>query len=71
MQLKEQKRKGETGPLKLHKVTSLPASHPESDDDDKKFSNITAQLPWERDTDLTKGKALLKGPVHRKKSTKC
>ena len=63
MQLKEQKRKGKTGPLKLHKVTSKPASHPESDDDDdKKFSNITAQLAWERDIDLTKGQAFLKDP---------
>ena len=62
--MKEQKRKGKTGPLKLHKVTSKPASHLESDDDDdKKFSNITAQLAWERDIDLTKGQAFLKDPA--------
>ena len=45
-------------------MTSKPASHPESDDDDdKKFSNITAQLAWERDIDLTKGQAFLKDPA--------
>lgn len=45
-------------------MTSKPTSHNEGsdEDDDKKFSNITAQLAWEKDIDLTKGQAFLKDP---------
>ena len=67
MQLKEQKRKGKAGPLKLQKVVRKPSgvgskNDGSDDDDDNKFTNITAQLAWERDIDLTKGQAFLKDP---------
>ena len=68
IQLKEQKRSGKLGPLKLHKVsrkqsTLAGSQYNSDDDDDKKFSNITAQLAWEKDIDLTKGQAFLKDPA--------
>lgn len=64
VQLKEQRKKGKNGPLKLQKITRKPRkSIADSDsDDDKKFSNITAQLAWEKDIDLTKGQAFTKDP---------
>ncbi|XP_045165814.2 transient receptor potential cation channel subfamily V member 5-like isoform X2 [Mercenaria mercenaria] len=64
LQLKEQKKKGKTGPLKLQRTARKPRkSTADSDEDeDKKFSNITAQLAWERDIDLTKGQAFTKNP---------
>ena len=64
LQLKDQKKKGKTGPLKLQRTTRKPRkSMADSDsDDDKKFTNITAQLAWERDIDLTKGQAFTKNP---------
>lgn len=64
-QLKEQKRKGKTGPLKLQKVARKPRKSVDGsdDDEDKKFTNITAQLAWERDIDLTKGQAFTQDPA--------
>lgn len=65
-QLKDQKKKGKTGPLKLQKVAKKPKKSVGGDgsdsDDDKKFTNITAQLAWEKDIDLTKGQAFTNDP---------
>lgn len=61
-QLKEQRKKGKPGPLKLHKVKKPKRGGDSDSDDDRKFSNITAQLAWERDIDLSKGQAFTKDP---------
>ncbi|XP_052781748.1 transient receptor potential cation channel subfamily V member 5-like isoform X2 [Mya arenaria] len=61
LQLKEQKKKGKSGPLKLQKVARKSKKDGDSDsEDERKFSNITAQLAWERDIDLAKGQAFMK-----------
>ncbi|KAL4226497.1 hypothetical protein ACF0H5_014482 [Mactra antiquata] len=65
-QLKDQKKKGKVGPLKLQKVVRKPRKSTGGDgsesDEDKKFTNITAQLAWEKDIDLTKGQAFTTDP---------
>ena len=69
-QLKEQKKKGKSGPLKLQKVAQKKRRDGGGDsdeDEDRKFSNITAQLAWEKDIDLAKGQAFMKDePVEKK-----
>ncbi|XP_052231546.1 transient receptor potential cation channel subfamily V member 5-like isoform X2 [Dreissena polymorpha] len=64
LQLKEQKNKGKSGPLKLRKVARRPRKDGDGSetDDDQKFTNITAQLAWEKDIDLAKGQAFIKDP---------
>jgi len=61
-QLKDQKKKGKTGPLKLQKVLKPKKGGDSDSEDERKFSNITAQLAWERDIDLSKGQAFTKDP---------
>lgn len=61
-QLKQQKKNGKTGPFKLQKVKKHKKGGDSDSEDERKFSNITAQLAWERDIDLSKGQAFAKDP---------
>lgn len=68
-QLKKHKNKGKKEPFKLGKIKrkrklSFNESDYSSDEDDKAkmFSMTLAQLAWERDIDLTKGKTFVSDP---------
>ena len=75
-QLKNQKKQGKTGPLRLQKVNKKPSighgpgKPQDGDDEDTKFTNITDQLAFVKDIDLTKGQAFMKDSKDIEKSVK-